>query len=251
MKLSYDNVKRFVAHINLKKVGAYGQKKIIDSNILIIGLGGLGSPIALYLAAAGIKNIGIVDNDTIDISNLHRQILFTEKDIGKPKVEITNNKLKQINSKINVKKFFTKIHITNIQKIIKKFNIIIDGTDNFNSKLLINDFCKKNKKILISGAISKFLGQIFVFDFKKKNSPCLRCFMPDKPETEEQNCQSEGILGTLAGITGTIMANETIKEILNFKSLCGYILMINSQDFSIKKIKLTKNKYCSKKHGKI
>ncbi len=168
MKLSYDNVKRFVAHINLKKVGAYGQKKIIDSNILIIGLGGLGSPIALYLAAAGVKNIGIVDNDTIDISNLHRQILFTEKDIGKPKVEITNNKLKQINSKINVKKFFTKIHITNIQKIIKKFNIIIDGTDNFNSKLLINDFCKKNKKILISGAISKFLGQIFVFDFKKK-----------------------------------------------------------------------------------
>jgi len=231
MKLSYDDVKRYIAHINLKKIGSFGQKKIIDTKVLIIGVGGLGSPVALYLASSGINNIGIVDHDKIDISNLHRQILFNEEDVNKFKVDIAEKRLKKINSKIKINKFKTKIDSNNINKIAKGYDLIIDGTDSFRSKLLINDYSYKNKKILICGAISKFDGHVFVFNFKKKNSPCLRCFMPEIPSTDMMDCQSEGVLSTLAGMIGTIMANEAIREILNFEnSLCGNILIINAEN---------------------
>ncbi|MFM7680328.1 MAG: HesA/MoeB/ThiF family protein [Candidatus Fonsibacter sp.] len=248
MKLSYDDVKRYIAHINLKKIGSFGQKKIIDTKILIVGIGGLGSPVATYLASTGASNIGIVDHDKIDISNLQRQILFNEKDVNKFKVDIAEKKLKKINSKIKIKKFKTKIDSNNINKIAKQYDLIIDGTDSFKTKLLINDYCYKNKKILICGAISKFDGHVFVFNFKKKNSPCLRCFMPDIPSADMLDCQSEGVLSTLAGMVGIIMTNETIREILNFEnSLCGNILIINAENLLIKKIKLKKNKNCIKK----
>ena len=150
MKLSYDDVKRYIAHIHLKKIGIFGQKKIINTKILIIGVGGLGSPVALYLASSGFQNIGIVDHDKVDISNLHRQILFNEEDVKKFKVDAATKKLKKINSKIKIKKFCTKINSININKIAKKYDLIIDGTDSFRSKLLINDYCAKNKKILVT-----------------------------------------------------------------------------------------------------
>ncbi len=145
-------------------------------------------------------------------------------------------------------KFKTKIDSDNINKIAKGYDLIVDGTDSFKSKLLISDYCYKNKKILICGAISKFDGHVFVFNFKKKNSPCLRCFMPEIPTTDMMDCQNEGVLSTLAGMIGTIMANEAIREILNFEnSLCGNILIINAENLLIKKIKLNKNKNCIKK----
>ena len=245
MKLSYDNVKRYIAHINLKKISTFGQKKIIDAKILIIGVGGLGSPVSLYLASSGVHNIGVADHDKVDISNLHRQILFNEEDVKKFKVDVAEKRLKKINSKIKIKKFCTKIDSNNINKIAKGYDLIIDGTDSFRSKLLINDYCAKNKKILITGAISKFDGHVFVFNFQNKKSPCLRCFMPEAPEIDMLDCQSEGVLATLAGMIGSIMANEAIREVLNFKnSLCGNILMINAENLSIKKIKLNKNKNC-------
>ncbi|MEK0419854.1 MAG: hypothetical protein RIQ65_549 [Pseudomonadota bacterium] len=248
MKLSYDDVKRYIAHINLKKIGSFGQKKIIDTKILIVGIGGLGSPVATYLVSSGFSNIGIVDHDKIDISNLQRQILFNEEDVNKFKIDIAEKKLKKINSKIKIKKFKTKIDSNNINKIAKQYDLIIDGTDSFKTKLLINDYCYKNKKILICGAISKFDGHVFVFNFKKKNSPCLRCFMPDIPSADMLDCQREGVLSTLAGMVGIIMTNETIREILNFEnSLCGNILIINAENLLIKKIKLKKNKNCIKK----
>jgi adenylyltransferase/sulfurtransferase len=248
MKLSYEDIKRYIAHINLKKIGSFGQKKIIDTKILIVGIGGLGSPVATYLSSSGVCNIGIVDHDKIDISNLQRQILFNEEDVNKFKVDIAEKKLKKINSKIKIKKFKTKIDSNNINKIAKQYDLIIDGTDSFKTKLLINDYCYKNKKILICGAISKFDGHVFVFNFKKKNSPCLRCFMPDVPNADMLDCQSEGVLSTLAGMVGVIMTNEIIREILNFEnSLCGNILIINAENFLIKKIKLNKNKNCTNK----
>jgi adenylyltransferase/sulfurtransferase len=203
--------------------------------------------VALYLASSGINNIGIVDHDKIDISNLHRQILFNEEDVNKFKVDIVEKRLEKINSKIKIKKFKTKIDSDNINKIAKGYDLIVDGTDSFKSKLLISDYCYKNKKILICGAISKFDGHVFVFNFKKKNSPCLRCFMPEIPSADMMDCQSEGVLSTLAGMVGSIMANETIREILNFEnSLCGNILIINAENLLIKKIKLNKNKNCIK-----
>ena len=140
-----------------------------------------------------------------------------------------------------------KIDSDNINKIAKGYDLIVDGTDSFKSKLLISDYCYKNKKILICGAISKFDGHVFVFNFKKKNSPCLRCFMPEIPSADMMDCQSEGVLSTLAGMVGSIMANEAIREILNFEnSLCGNILIINAENLLIKKIKLNKNKNCIK-----
>jgi adenylyltransferase/sulfurtransferase len=248
MKLSYEDVKRYIAHINLKKIGTFGQSKIINSKILIIGLGGIGSPVATYLASSGVKNIGLVDYDKVDISNLHRQILFNESDINKFKVDVAGKKLKQLNSKIKIEKFRKRVDSNNIAKIAKKYDLIIDGTDTFKSKFLINDYCYKNKKILICGAINKFDGHVFVFNFKKNTSPCLRCFMPEIPSADMLDCQSEGILSTLSGIVGLIMANEAIREILNFKnSLCGNILIINSENLSFRKVKLNKNKNCIKK----
>jgi len=245
MKLTSTNLKRYLAHINLKNIGVIGQKKIIDSKILIIGLGGIGSPVATYLAAAGVKNIGIVDFDKIEISNLHRQILFSEKDIGSLKTKITKKKILEINSKARVLDFNLKINNNNIINIAKNFDYIIDGTDNFIAKIVINDYCKKLKKKLITGAISRFTGHIFFFNFKKKKSPCLRCFMPEIPNLNEVGCQNEGILGTIGGMVGTIIANEILREILNFKnSLIGKILIINSENLNFKFVKLNKNKFC-------
>jgi len=245
MRVSSTDLKRYLAHINLKNIGVIGQKKIINSKILIIGLGGIGSPVATYLAAAGVKNIGIVDFDKIEISNLHRQILFSEKDIGSFKTKITKKKILEINSKAKVLDFNLKINKNNITNIAKNFDYIIDGTDNFSAKITINDYCKKLKKKLITGAISKFTGHIFFFNFKQQKSPCLRCFMPEIPNLNKIDCQSEGILGTIGGIVGTIIANEILKEILNFKkSEIGKILIINSESLNFKFVKLNKNKLC-------
>jgi len=247
MRVSSADLNRYLAHVNLKNIGVIGQKKIIDSKILIIGLGGIGSPVAKYLAAAGIKKIGIVDFDKIEISNLHRQILFSEKDVGSLKTKITKKKILEINSKARILDFNLKINNSNIINIAKDFDYVIDGTDNFSTKITINDYCKKFKKKLITGAISKFTGHIFFFNFKEKKSSCLRCFMPEIPNVNGVDCQSEGILGTIGGIVGTIIANETLKDILNFKnSLIGKILTINSENLNFKFIKLYKNKLCKK-----
>jgi len=243
--MNINDIKRFISHINLKKIGIFGQQKITKSRVLIIGLGGIGCPIATYLAAAGVKKIGIVDFDKIEISNLHRQILFSEKDIGRLKTQITKKRILEINSKARVLDFNLKINNHNIANVAKNFDYVIDGTDNFSAKITINDYCKKFKKKLIIGALSKFNGHIFFFNFKQKKSPCLRCFMPEIPNLNGIDCQNEGILGTIGGIIGTIIANETLKDILNFKnSVIGKILIINSENLNFKFIKLNKNELC-------
>ena len=170
MKLNLDDFKRFEKQIVLKKVGVSGQKKIKNSKVLIVGLGGLGNPLLIYLAAAGVGNIGVVDDDKVELSNLNRQILFNSSDIGKFKVVQAKIKINKIYKNIKLKKFKTKILKQNIKKILKNYDIICDGTDNFDTRYLINDECKKNKKILISAAISKFDGQLFKFNFKKKRA---------------------------------------------------------------------------------
>ena len=229
----------------------FGQKKIFKSSVLIIGAGGLGSPIAIYLAALGIGKIGIVDEDNIELSNIPRQIIFTTSDIKKYKSVVAINKLKKINPESDLISFNTRLTKKNINKIEEKFNLIIDGSDNFRTRFLINDYCLKNKKILVSGAISKFDGQVYTFNFTKKNSPCLRCFMPKMPINPDiDNCEYEGVLGPLAGIIGTIQANEVVKEILQIgSSLCGYILIIDALKLTFRKVKLNKrsNCYCNGK----
>ena len=246
MKLDIKDFERFKGQIILKKIGFAGQKKIKNAKVLIIGMGGLGCPLFTYLASSGVCNIGIVDYDKIELSNLNRQILFNTADIGKFKVNQAKSKINKVYKKIKIKTFKVKISEKNIESIIKNFDIICDGTDNFSSRYLINDYCKKNKKILISAAINRFDGQLFKFDFRKK-SPCFRCFMPELPESEN-NCETEGIFSPLAGIAGTFQANEVLKTILGLKDdLTNNILVFNSLKMSFRKIKISKNPKCLNK----
>ncbi len=234
---------KYYRQLILKKIGVGGQKKILKGKVLVIGAGGLGCPLILYLAYSGVGNLGIVDHDKIELSNLSRQVLFTRKDIGKYKTSVSKKAAKKINNKTIVETFTYKIDRANINKIAKDYPIICDGTDNFESRFLINDYCIKNKKILISSAINRFDGQLFYFDFRKK-TPCFRCFMPEIPN-ENSNCESDGIMTTLAGIAGSLQANEVIKSILNIKnSLNGNIMIFNSLSSNFRRVKLLKNPKC-------
>ncbi len=238
--------KRFEKQIILKNIGLAGQKKIQSGNVLIIGIGGLGCPLITYLAASGIGKIGIVDFDKIEISNLNRQVLFNENDIGKFKISQAKKVITKLNKDVKLVLFKSKVTKNNIKKICDKFDIICDGTDNFNTRYLINDYCRKEKKILITSAISKFDGQIMKFNFKKKG-PCYRCFMPNPPD-DRNNCQTEGIFSPVAGIMGSLQANEVLKTILNTKDdLTNKLLVFNSLKTEFRKSKISINPKCLNK----
>ena len=244
LALNKKQIERFSRQIILKDIGTIGQKKIIKSKVLIIGMGGLGCPVAEFLARAGVGSIGIIDSDNVDLSNIHRQSLYDINDLKKSKVVAAKKKLKKINSGIKVRSYKIRLNKINYNKIIKEYDYIVDGSDNFKTKFLINDFCKVSKKFLVSGAISKFDGHVFTFDFKNKNTPCIRSFFQeDKISDDILNCEYEGILGTVAGIIGTIQANEILKKILNIgKNLNGYILILDLLNLNFRKVKLNKIK---------
>jgi len=246
MKINLSQFKRFEKQIILKKIGLGGQKKISSASVLIIGMGGLGCPLLTYLAASGVGKIGIVDFDKVEISNLNRQTLFNPKDIGKYKVDQAKKAINKINKKINIIRFKEKLTSKNINKIFNSYNIICDGSDNYNTRYLINDYCVKNRKILITSAISKFDGQLMKFNFKKKG-PCYRCFMP-KPPDVENNCQTEGIFSPVAGIMGSLQANEVLKCILNNnKDLTSRLLIFNALETEFRKSKISINPECINK----
>tara|TARA_B100001093_G_scaffold465084_1_gene482501 strand:- start:580 stop:1326 length:747 start_codon:yes stop_codon:yes gene_type:complete len=237
-------IERFSRQIILKNIGVLGQKKIKRAKVLIIGIGGLGCPAAEYLTRAGVGCLGIVDSDNIDLSNLHRQSLYDIEDLNKPKVTTAKKKLKRINLKTKINYYKTKINIHNCEEIITKYDYIVDGSDNFETKFLINDFCKKSKKFLVTGAISKFDGHIFTFDFKKKKTPCIRSFFQEEKISDNVlNCEYEGILGTVAGVMGTLQANEVLKKILSIgKDLNGHILILDLLNLNFRKVRLSKIK---------
>ena len=239
-------IDRFSRQIILKDIGIYGQKKILSSRVLIIGAGGLGSPVAEFLSRAGIGSIGIVDDDKVNLSNLHRQSLYNTSDIGKLKVKIAKERVKKINPNTKVTIYKIRLNNYNFKKIINSYDYIVDGSDNFTTKFLLNDYCLKFKKILVTGAISKFDGHIFTFNFKDKEVPCLRCFFQESNISDDLlNCESEGILGTVAGIVGTIQANEILKKILNIGTgLDGYIFILDLLHLNFRKVKLQKRKDC-------
>jgi adenylyltransferase/sulfurtransferase len=243
-KLDKNQVERFSRQIVLKDIGASGQKKIIQSKVLIIGMGGLGCPVAEFLTRAGVGTLGIIDYDNVDLSNIHRQSLYNVSDIKKSKVLVAKKKLKKINSKINIICHKIRIDKNNLKKIIKEYDYIVDGSDNFETKFLINDTCKKFKKFLVTGAISKFNGHIFTFDFKDIKTPCIRSFFQEKKISDDiLNCEYEGVLGTVAGIIGTIQANEILKKVLNIgENLNGYILILDLLNLNFRKVKLNKLK---------
>ena len=241
-KLSKSQIERYSRQIILKNIGTLGQKKIIQSKVLIIGMGGLGCPVAEFLTRAGVGYLGIVDPDVVNLSNIHRQSLYDFNDLKKYKVLAAREKLKKINSKTKINCHKIRLNKNNYIKILNKYDFIVDGSDNFKTKFLINDLCRINKKFLITGAISKFDGHIFTFDFKNKKTPCIRSFFQEAKVSDDiLNCEFEGILGTVAGIIGTIQANEVLKKILNIgKNLNGYILIIDLLNLSFRKVKLHK-----------
>ena len=243
-RINKKQIERFSRQIILKNIGILGQKKIIQSKVLIIGMGGLGCPAAEYLTRAGVGNLGIIDPDKVELSNIHRQSLYDMNDIKKFKVIVTKKKLEKINPKIRISSYQKKLDKINCNKIMKNYDYIIDGSDNFKTKFLVNDYCKKFKKFLVTGAISKFDGHIFSFNFKNKKTPCIRSFFQEKNISDDVlNCEYGGILGTVAGVIGTFQANEILKEILNIgKKLNNYILIIDLLNLNFRKVKLKKIK---------
>ena len=243
--LKKDSLIRYSRQIILKKVGIIGQKKILNSKVLIIGAGGLGCPVADLLTRAGVGELGVMDYDKVSLSNIHRQILYTTKDVGKYKAKILKKKLNLINKEVKINIYNQKANEKNLKNIINKYDIVIDGSDNFKTKFLLNKFSQKFKKKLIVGAISKFDGHVFTFDFTLKNSPCLKCFYQSDPSDEILNCESEGILGPTANIIGAIQANEALKFILNIgKNLQSNILILDFLNLNFRKVLFKKRKYC-------
>ena len=245
-----DNLKkniidRYSRQIVLKNVGVAGQKKIINSKVLVVGAGGLGCPVIDTLSRAGVGTIGIADHDKVSLSNIHRQNLYNSEDVGKFKVDVVKKKIKSINKYIKLIKLKKKITEKNIFKIFKNYEIIVDGSDNFNTKFLLNKYSIKYSKILIVGAISKFDGHVFTFNFKNKKTPCLKCFYQSEPSDGILNCESEGILGSTANIVGAIQANEVLKSILKIgKNLSSNILILDFLNLKFRKVLFKKRKGC-------
>ena len=236
---------RYSRQIVLKNIGLSGQKKISSSKVLIVGAGGLGCPVADLLCRAGVGTIGIIDYDKISLSNINRQTLYNTDDINRFKVEVLKKKLKKINPLVNVKIFKKKINEENINNLISNYEIIVDASDNFNTKFLLNEKSLKKKKKLVVGAISKFDGHIFVFNFENGNNACLKCFYQEKPSDEILNCDQEGILGTTANVVGSMQANEVIKIIIGSKNiLTNSILILNTLNLKQRIVKFKKLKKC-------
>tara|TARA_B100001250_G_scaffold78654_1_gene64600 strand:- start:161 stop:898 length:738 start_codon:yes stop_codon:yes gene_type:complete len=240
--LNKSQIERFSRQLILKNVGAKGQKKVISSKILIIGVGGLGCPAAENLTRAGIGTIGLVDNDVVNLSNIHRQSLFNSRDIKKSKVSVAAKKLKDINPHIKIKKYNIRLNEKNIKNIIQDYDLVVDGSDNFKTKFLINDYCLKFKKKLVTGAISKFDGHVFTFNFRDKKTASLKSFyQKDEISDDILNCEFEGVLGTTASIIGAIQANEALKMIIEIgKNLKNQILIIDLLNLSFRKVKFKK-----------
>jgi molybdopterin/thiamine biosynthesis adenylyltransferase len=244
--LKKSEIERFSRQIILKDIGSAGQEKIKKAKILIVGAGGLGCPVAEFLTRAGVGEIGIIDNDIVDISNIHRQSLYDISDLKLSKVQSAKKKLKKINPNTLVKAYNLRLNESNALKIIEKYDCIVDGSDNFKTKFLINDTALKLKKFLVVGAISKFDGHLFTYNFKIKKMPCLRCFFQEDSISDDiLNCEYEGVLGTVAGIIGTLQANEVLKQILNIgQNLDGKILILDLLNLSFRKAKISKQKKC-------
>ena len=240
--LNKSEIERFSRQLVLKNIGAKGQKKILSSKILVVGVGGLGCPAAENLVRAGIGTIGLIDNDIVNLSNIHRQSLFNSKDLKKLKVNVAAKKLKQINPLTKIKTYKSRLDKNNIQKIIKNYEIIIDGSDNFKTKFLVNDYCIKYKKKLITGAISKFDGHIFTFNFKDKKTASLKNFYQEKEISDDiLSCEFDGVIGTTASIVGATQANEALKMIMEIgQNLKNQILIIDLLNLNFRKVKFKK-----------
>src|SRR5256886_1092912 len=245
MELNNDEIRRYSRHLILPEVGLSGQKKICSSSVLCIGAGGLGSPIAMYLAAAGIGKLGILDFDSVDFSNLQRQIIHGTEDVGRPKTDSAKATLNRINPNVEVVIHNTRITSENALDLIRPYDIVVDGTDNFPTRYLTNDACVLLKKPNVYGSIFRFEGQASVFA-PHLGGPCYRCLYPEPPPPGMvPSCAEGGVLGVLPGIIGCIQATEILKLALGKGgSLVGRLLLFNALDMKFRELKLRKDPQC-------
>ncbi len=245
MQLNNDEIRRYSRHLILPEVGLGGQKKICSTSVLCIGAGGLGSPIAMYLAAAGIGKLGILDFDTVDFSNLQRQIIHGTQDVGRPKTQSAKETITRINPNVEVVIHNTRITSQNALEVIGPYDIVVDGTDNFPTRYLTNDACVLLKKPNVYGSIFRFDGQASVFA-PHLGGPCYRCLYPEPPPPGMvPSCAEGGVLGVLPGIVGTIQATEILKLALGKgSSLIGRLLLFNALDMKFREVKLRRDPQC-------
>jgi len=245
MELNNDEIRRYSRHLILPEVGLGGQKKICSTSVLCIGAGGLGSPIAMYLAAAGIGKIGILDFDSVDFSNLQRQIIHGTPDVGRPKTQSAKETLNRINPNVEVVLHNARITSENALDLIRPYDIVVDGTDNFPTRYLTNDACVLLKKPNVYGSIFRFEGQASVFA-PHLGGPCYRCLYPEPPPPGMvPSCAEGGVLGVLPGIVGTIQATEILKLALGKgSSLVGRLLLFNALDMKFRELKLRRDPEC-------
>lgn len=245
MRLTEEQIYRYSRHILLPEVGGVGQEKLLKAKVFCVGVGGLGSPVALYLTAAGLGTLGIADSDQVDISNLQRQVLHYTDDIGKPKTHSARDKLQKLNPDVNVMVYKDMITKDNIREIVKDYDIVIDGSDNFPTRYLLNDACYFERKTLISGALFQFEGQLSVFK-THMGGACYRCLYPEiPPKGMVPTCEEAGILGAVAGTIGTMQAVETLKDILGIgDSLVDKLLTMNALNMSFNTVNITKDPGC-------
>lgn len=248
MALSDDELERYARHLVLREVGGLGQAKIGAAKVLVVGAGGLGSPVALYLAAAGVGRIGLVDDDAVSLSNLQRQILFATKDVGRPKVEAAAEHLRALNPGVELVAHHTRLTNENVQSLIEGYDIVADGSDNFATRFLVNDACFAGRKILVSAAVTEFDGQLATFKAWDKSGqyPCYRCLFPEPPPPGTiPNCSETGVLGAAAGVMGSLQALEVLKQITGMgDDLAGKILITDTLTWRFRTVTLTPDSHC-------
>jgi len=247
--LTHEEISRYSRHLILPEVGMEGQQKLKAAKVLLVGTGGLGAPMALYLAAAGVGTLGLVDFDVVDASNLHRQVIHSTPDVGRPKLDSAADKLNALNPDIKVVKHNTMLTSANAMEILKDYDIVADGTDNFQTRYLVNDACVLSGKINVYASIFRFEGQASVFG--APDGPCYRCLYPEPPPPGlVPSCAEGGVLGVLPGLLGIVQATEVIKLILNVKEagkgepLIGRLLLVDALGMRFRELKLRKNPDC-------
>jgi adenylyltransferase/sulfurtransferase len=243
--LTPNEIARYGRHLTLPEVGMEGQQRLRDAAVLLVGAGGLGSPLGLYLAAAGVGRIGLVDFDRVELSNLQRQILYGTADVGQPKLDVARRRLEDLNPHVAIETHDTRLEASNARSILKGYDVIVDGTDNFPTRYLVNDACVLLGKPNVYGSIFRFEGQVSVFDARR--GPCYRCLYPEPPAPGDvPNCAEGGVLGVLPAVVGALQANETIKWILGAgEPLLGRLLLFDALEMRFRELRLRKDPDCA------
>ncbi|WP_340116488.1 molybdopterin-synthase adenylyltransferase MoeB [Pelagibius sp. 7325] len=246
MDFSDDQIDRYARHLVLPEIGEHGQAQLLNARVLVIGAGGLGSPLLLYLAAAGVGTLGIVDDDVVDLSNLQRQVLHDTANVGMSKVESARRRLAEINPEVTVEVHNTRLSPNNALDLIARYDLVADGSDNFPTRYLANDACYLAKKTLVSAAIMRFDGQLSTFRAHDGKTPCYRCLFGPQPGDPKESCADVGVLGALAGTLGALQANEVVKEILGIgTSLAGSLVLFDSLETIFRKVKVPRDPDCA------